>query len=124
MMEVVLAQQTQAFLHAAALGLLLGLLYDVLAFFRRLGGGGVFLTALLDLLFCLMGAAGFFLLVFGESRGVIRGYLPLGAILGGALYAVLFSPSVHRVLGKIQGFFAFFQGKFGGFQGKHRRRSK
>ena len=47
MMEVVLAQQTQAFLHAAVLGLLLGLLYDVLAFFRRLGGGGVFLTALL-----------------------------------------------------------------------------
>ena len=115
MMEVVLAQQTQAFLHAAVLGLLLGLLYDVLAFF---------LTALLDLLFCLIGAAGFFLLVFGESRGVIRGYLPLGAILGGALYAVLFFPSVHRVLGKIQGFFAFFQGKFGGFQGKHRRRSK
>ncbi len=124
MMEAVLAQQTQAFLHAAALGLLLGLLYDVLAFFRRLGGGGVFLTALLDLLFCLMGAAGFFLLVFGESRGVIRGYLPLGAILGGALYAVLFCPSVRRILGKIQGFFAFFRRKLAGLQGKYRRRSK
>ncbi len=124
MVEAVLAQQTQAFLHAAALGLFLGLLYDVMAFFRRLGGGGAFLTALLDLLFCLMGATGFFLLVFGESQGVIRGYLPLGAILGGALYAVWFSPSVRRVLGKIQGFFAFFQGKFRVFPGKHRRKSK
>lgn len=124
MMEVVLAQQTQAFLHAAVLGLLLGLLYDVLAFFRRLGGGGVFLTALLDLLFCLIGAAGFFLLVFGESRGVIRGYLPLGAILGGALYAALCSPTVRRMLWKIQGFFAFFRRKSGDFQRKHRRRSK
>lgn len=124
MLEAVLAQQTQAFLHAAVLGLVLGLLYDVLAFFRRLGGGGAFLTALLDLFFCLMGSAGFFLLVFGESRGVIRGYLPLGAILGGALYAVWFSPSVRKVLGKIQGFFAFFRRKSGDFQRKHRRRSK
>lgn len=124
MLEAVLAQQTQAFLHAAVLGLVLGFLYDVLAFFRRLGGGGAFLTALLDLFFCLMGSAGFFLLVFGESRGVIRGYLPLGAILGGALYAALCSPTVRRMLWKIQGFFAFFRRKSGDFQRKHRRRSK
>ena len=48
----------------------------------------------------------------------------LGAILGGALYAALCSPTVRRMLWKIQGFFAFFRRKSGDFQRKHRRRSK
>ena len=111
MMETVLAEQTQAFFHAAALGMLLGILYDVLALFRRMGGKGPVLTTCLDLVFCLAGAGGFFLLVFGESRGIVRGYLILGTVLGGMLYAFLLCPAVRKGLRGVERGFSRLRGR-------------
>lgn len=80
------SQQLLYCLRFGLLGLLLGVVYDVLRAvrtqfrLRRLG------TGLLDALFCLLGLLGFLLLMLQGTDGRLRLYLPLGLAAGFALY--------------------------------------
>ncbi len=81
-----LDQQMIYTLRAAALGVTLGLLYDMLRALRiqlRLRRWG---TAALDLLFCLCGLMGFLLLILRGTDGRLRLYLPLGLAAGWMVY--------------------------------------
>lgn len=75
------SEQLAVFLRAIALGMVLGLVYDLLGALRRLGGrlwGGV-----LDAVFCLMAAGSVFLFVMAGD-GEMRMFIALG-VLGGAV---------------------------------------
>ena len=90
-MEVMLADQTRAFLYAALLGAGLGLLYDLLRTIRILLGNGKWLTAGLDLFYCLAAALSFFTLTLLYGQGQVRSYTVAGAVLGAVLYFSGFS---------------------------------
>lgn len=75
------SEQLAVFLRAIALGVVLGLVYDLLGALRRLGGrlwGGV-----LDAVFCLLSAVSVFLFVMAGD-GEMRMFIALG-VLGGAV---------------------------------------
>ena len=98
-MEVMLADQTRAFLYAALLGAGLGLLYDLLRTIRILLGNGKWLTAGLDLFYCLAAALSFFTVA--------------GAVLGAVLYFSGFSHLVLAVLAPVARFFHGLPGRMG-----------
>ena len=79
-MEIVLLEQTRVFIFSAALGLLLGILYDLLSFFPNTFGRR-FLRPLFDILYCLCFMAAFILLVLLEAGGEIRWYIPGGMVM-------------------------------------------
>lgn len=97
-MEAVLAEQAQAFLYAALLGMALGLFYDILRVLRLTVGAGRLLTGLLDFLFCFVCAAGFFALTLVFCQGQVRSYGLAGVGLGGVLYAIGPSPFLLSLL--------------------------
>ncbi|MBQ3092489.1 MAG: spore cortex biosynthesis protein YabQ [Clostridia bacterium] len=102
-MEIVLLEQTRVFIFSAALGLLLGILYDLLSFFPNTFGRR-FLRPLFDILYCLSFMAAFILLVLLEAGGEIRWYIPGGMVMGLVLYFVGFSAYIRallRLLGKL-----------------------
>ena len=85
-------------LRFAGLGAVLGVVYDLLRAVRthfRLKRWG---TGLLDVLFCLIGTAGFLLLMLQGTDGRLRFYLPLGLVLGFALYRKTMSRAILWVL--------------------------
>lgn len=93
-----LDQQMVYTLRAAALGVALGLLYEILRAIRikfHLGRWG---TAALDLLFCLWGLIGFLLLMLRGTDGRLRLYLPLGLAAGWLVYRKTLSRWVLRAL--------------------------
>lgn len=88
------SEQLALFLRAVALGLALGLVYDVLRTLRSLGGklwGGA-----LDALFCLTAAAALFLFVMAGD-GEMRIFVVLGAAGGMVLFLCLASPLLQPV---------------------------
>lgn len=97
-MEVVLADQTRAFLYAVILGLSLGVLYDFMRTLRIVFGAGRVFTGVLDLLFCLIAASAFFALTLVFAQGQVRSYTVGGAVLGGVLYFSGISPFALALL--------------------------
>lgn len=98
MLPTGLSQQLLFCLRFAVLGMALGVFYDVLRAVRmhfRLRRWG---TALLDLLFCLSGLVCFLLLMLRGTDGRLRGFLPLGLLLGFLLYRKTVSPWILRAL--------------------------
>ncbi len=97
-MDTVISQQTLVFLQAAALGLCLGFVYDCLRVLRRTARLRRVGTAVCDGVFCVVCllAVALFLLLFGH--GQLRGYIPLGAVLGVALYLCGLSDWVRALL--------------------------
>ena len=92
------SQQLLFCLRFGLLGLLLGVVYDVLRAARihfRLRRPG---TALLDVLFCLTGLLCFLLLMLRGTDGRLRLYLPLGLAAGFGLYRKIFSVHLLRLL--------------------------
>lgn len=112
-MEVMLADQTRAFLYAALLGAGLGLLYDLLRTIRILLGNGKWLTAGLDLFYCLAAALSFFTLTLLYGQGQVRSYTVAGAVLGAVLYFSGFSHLVLAVLAPVARFFHGLPGRMG-----------
>ena len=96
-MEIVLLDQTRVFIYGSALGLFLGILYDLMSFFPNTFGGR-FLRAIFDILYCLLFMAAFILLVLLEADGEIRWYIPGGMVLGLLLYFMGFSGIVRTAL--------------------------
>ena len=98
MLPTELSLQLLFCLRFAGLGAVLGVVYDLLRAVRthfRLKRWG---TGLLDVLFCLIGAAGFLLLMLQGTDGRLRFYLPLGLVLGFALYRKTMSRAILWVL--------------------------
>jgi len=90
-------------LAACALGLGLGLLYDLLRPVRRHGGSGLW-----DFLFCLLSAAAAFLFAMRSPNGVFGSAELLLTLLGLLLYFELLSPFILPVFG-------YCDRKFGAF---------
>ena len=89
-----ISQQLTIFLQAAALGAVLGLVYDLLRVLRTLGGrlwGGA-----LDVLFCLTAAASLFFFVMAGD-GEMRIFVLLGAGGGMLLFLCLAGPLLRPV---------------------------
>lgn len=82
-MEIVLLDQTKVFIFASALGILLGLVYDV---FAIISDGTKRLSHILDVIYCVIFMAGFIALVQLRAGGEIRWYIPGGMVIGLALY--------------------------------------
>jgi len=96
-MEIILLEQPRLFVYGAALGLGLGILYDLFSFLPDIFGCRV-LRPIFDLLYCLTFMAAFILLVLLEADGRIRWYIPGGILLGLALYFIGLSVYVKAVL--------------------------
>lgn len=94
-MGISLTGQAVAFGGAAALGLLVGLLYDLLRILRRrtdrraLGG-------VLDGLFWVLVTAALFLYAIRAGDGRLRPFMLAGAVLGAFFYFLTASASVRR----------------------------
>lgn len=89
-----ISEQLALFLRAAALGAVLGLVYDLLRTLRTLGGklwGGV-----LDALFCLAAALSLFFFVMAGD-GEMRIFIFLGAAGGMLLFLSLAGPLLRPV---------------------------
>ena len=96
-MEIILLDQTKVFIYGAAMGLAMGILYDLFSLFPNTFGRRV-LRPLLDILYCLIFMAGFLLLTLVEAGGEIRWYIPGGMVLGLVLYFIGFSAYVRLAL--------------------------
>lgn len=98
MLRTELAVQMAMCGKAALLGIALMVFYDLLRAIRQAFGRGKWLTAVLDLLFCLTGLAMFLLFFLRETDGRLRGYLPLGLAGGMMLWRRTVSPLFLRLL--------------------------
>ena len=99
-MELAIGEQALALLTSAALGAMLGVLYD---FFRAVRYAAGKAGAVCDVLFCLVCALGLFWLVMRSSKGTLGTWvIPLlGA--GALLYFASLSAFVLRAAEKIIG---------------------
>ncbi|MBE6993124.1 MAG: hypothetical protein E7423_00555 [Ruminococcaceae bacterium] len=96
-MEIVVADQSRAFLYAAVLGLCMGVVYDVFSFVPLMAGKKK-LRGVCDVLYCLVFLVGFLVLVHTKAGGVVRWYLPGGVVLGMVLYFCGLSDAVRFCL--------------------------
>jgi hypothetical protein len=100
-MEVNVTNQTLEAAYALLLGASFGLVYDLLSVFRRsvkTNIKAVLISALFDALFCIICAAGFFMLGFGPGKGKLRPFLLLFVVPGSALYFIFLSKPVTIIL--------------------------
>ncbi len=91
--EPLLRQLTDALSFLGA-GFLLGALYTVCGFFRRLLGGGKQATFALDVLFCLLSFAA----LFGASLALQNGVWRMPSLLAAAAGAAAFWYAIGRLL--------------------------
>jgi spore cortex biosynthesis protein YabQ len=96
-MSVDPAAQAHALALCLAAGVGLGLFYDLLRLLR-LAPAPRLLAGLLDLLFWLAAAGLLFSCALALGDGRVRLYMAAGLALGAALYFLLLSPPVRRVL--------------------------
>ena len=93
-MGINISQQLTLFAQSILLGMAVALVYDLLRPFRiRLPR----LTAVLDVLFCLVLSVSVFLFMLRRAQGELRGYVLLGAVGGAILYFTLFSALLRPV---------------------------
>ncbi len=71
-----------AFLASIALGVLIGLVYDVFRIIRVIYKGGRLKLFFEDVLFCVMASLVFAVFLFNASMGVLRMFAAFGVILG------------------------------------------
>lgn len=82
---------------SAGAGVGLGLLYDVFRTARRRVRGRA-VAVITDILFCMAACLTVFLVGYTFGRGRTRGYMAAGACLGAAVYFLLLSTAVLRLL--------------------------
>ncbi len=78
-------------------GIGLGLLYDVFRTVRRRMQGRT-VTVITDILFCMAVCLAIFLVGYTFGKGRTRGHMAAGACLGAAVYFLLLSTAVLRLL--------------------------
>lgn len=95
-MEISIAGQAATLVGAVALGLTVGLFYDILRILRvRLKSW--LLSGILDFVFWIIVAAALFLYALSAGNGQVRIFMTLGLMGGGFLYFWLLSPPMLRL---------------------------
>ena len=95
-MELMISRQALGLLLALALGVLTGLLYDLVRPFRR--RGGAVLAVLMDLLFSLAAGICAFIYAMGASSGRLGLWDLFMTLMGFMLYMHFFSDRVYKLL--------------------------
>lgn len=85
-------------LAALAAGMLMGLLFDLSAFLRRLMGSGRLTTACTDLTFWLVSAAMTFAMLMQANRGEVRVFVIAGIAGGFWVYTLTIRHGVSPIL--------------------------
>lgn len=93
-----IAWQLRAMLAALAAGMLMGLLFDISTFLRRLMGSGRVATACTDLSFWLFSAAMTFAMLMQANRGEVRVFVIAGIAGGFWVYSVTIKHGVFPIL--------------------------
>lgn len=96
-MKMSIAVQTLIFLKAILMGVMLGILYDLLRALRRDLGAGVAFTALCDTVFWIGTLGAIFVFVLTAAEGEGRFYVLLGAAMGAILYFIALSPPILAI---------------------------
>ena len=86
--------QAYIFFITIGIGIGMGLLYDIFRILRRTFKHPNFLIHVEDLIYWIIVACFFFIILFYESYGEIRAFCFLGALLGAGFYFLVFSPWV------------------------------
>lgn len=86
-----LAEESYILLYAGALGLEMGLVYDLFRIFRRVFRCHFVLTALMDLLFWIFTAWRTFDIMHTYSNGTLRWFAVMGAMVILGIYLKIFS---------------------------------
>ena len=87
-METILSQQTQIFLYAVILGILLGVVYDLLRVVHTASGRGRIVRGVLDVLFCAVCLVCIVAFLLFFAGGQMRVYISLGLAAGAILYGL------------------------------------
>ena len=90
--------QAIEFLYSAVLGILLGILYDIIRLFRSYTSGGRIITALFDFIFWLLATTALLMFVLVYCGGRMRWYVLFGAFCGGFVYVSAFGEIVYGIL--------------------------
>lgn len=93
-----LAWQLRAMLASLAAGMLMGLVFDISTFCRRLMGSGRLATACADLSFWLFSAAMTFAMLMQANRGEVRLFVIAGIAGGFWIYSMTIRHGVFPVL--------------------------
>lgn len=96
-MENYVPQQIVSFFHAALLGLMAGVLYDLLRQLRLYRRRSRALTHLLDSVYVLVTLLLIFLFALRQGEGELRLYMLLAIVLGMAAYFLLFADVLRPV---------------------------
>ena len=99
-------------------GMGLVFVYDLLRIFRRLAVHGNVWIGIEDVCYWIFCTIVVFLLLYQENDGMIRAFCFLGIILGGFIYAFLFSRFVLKISVTVLGAICKFLGKVLGVIGK------
>ncbi len=91
--------QIQAFLLSLAIGVVIGVLYDLFRILRLCFTDHKAVVVIQDILFWSVSAVLSFLFVFVVNNGAFRGYLAFGELLGFALYYFTLGALIYRVSG-------------------------
>lgn len=86
MFEVTLEEQTLLFLQACALGVALGLFYDMFRIAEFIVHTNVLIKSISDFIFSAVSVIAILLFTVFAADGVFRSYVTLGIILGLSLY--------------------------------------
>ena len=93
-MEIYISQQLQLFARSILLGAAAGLLYDLL---RALRQRFPRLTGVLDAMYCAGLCCALFFFTLHRAKGILRGYVLLGALGGAVLFFSLFSAPLRPI---------------------------
>ncbi len=97
-MNVSVTGQTLEFLYSGALGIGLGVAYDIFRLFRVHLRAGRILTGVFDVIYWLVAIAALLFFVLTVSGGQMRWYVLLGAFCGGFIYMCTVSYLFFRAL--------------------------
>lgn len=97
-MNVSVTGQTLEFIYSGALGIGLGIAYDIFRLFRVHLRAGRILTGVFDVIYWLVAIAALLFFVLTVSGGKMRWYVLLGAFCGGFIYMCTVSYLFFRTL--------------------------
>ncbi|HIZ56174.1 MAG TPA: spore cortex biosynthesis protein YabQ [Firmicutes bacterium] len=95
--QIMLTQQTTAFLYACLLGVGLGLIYDIFRILRLAVPSGGIIIFVEDLLFFLVAGTATFLFMIRYNSGMLRGFIFVGELLGFSVYYFSIGTLVYRI---------------------------
>lgn len=92
-----LSAECLCFFHSCVLGAALGLLFDLISALRRVFSFSALHIALQDVFYCIISTLAVFAFLMERSRGCLRWYVFIGALLGW----IIFRFTVGRIFTKI-----------------------